>query len=354
MDIFPAAFLLLAVLSIFLESDAGVSWVKPIDDLYRGVGIGVIAYYFCALGPVGPAPWTRLTGALLSSSIVVSGMALLEKVTGWTLWGLGNSDWHTGVFRVVGPFGNPDVLGTFLGAAIVLATAIVIWNGPRRLRLVSLATLVIAPPAVFLTYTRAPIIATGLAVVVLLASRPRIRIVAAGVLVVAATLLAAEWGSISQTSVYQQRAADAQNIYGRELLASWSLQLASKHPLIGSGYDSFDRVKNAAGLSSGGIDASGGLAYTSHDTFLTVLVELGGLGLVLLLWPFLRVMLASLRRAYRDPPRRWLFAGWLGVVAVYFFNAATIDMRFFSFVAALPWIALGLLRRALDTADATE
>jgi hypothetical protein len=348
-DIFPAALVLVAVLSIFLEAQAGVSRITLVDHLYRNVGIGVIAYYFCAMGPAGPAPWTPLAGVLLGSSIVVSGMALVEKATGWTLWG--DSGWHAGVLRVVGPLANPAVLGTFLGAAVAVATAILLWNGPRSLRRLSFATLAVALPAVYFTYTRAPIIATALVIVIPLAFRPRVRAIAAGGLVIATMLVVAEWGSISSTSVYQQRAADTQNIYGRILLTNWSLRLAGKHPLMGSGYGSFDRVKSSAGFTSGGIDPSAGLAYTSHDTFLTVLVELGGLGLVLLLWPWIRLTLASLGHAYHDPGQRWLFVGWLGVVVVYLVNAATIDMRFFSFAAALPWIALGLLRRAAYPAE---
>jgi O-antigen ligase len=219
------------------------------------------------------------------------------------------------------------------------------------LRRLSLVTLLVALPAVYFTYTRAPIIATALVIVIAVALRPRVRAVAAGVLVIAAMLLAAEWGTVSGTPFYQKRVTHTATISGRVLLARWSFTLADAHPVTGTGYGSFDTVKNAADLPPGDIPASSGLAATSHNTFLTVLVELGGLGLVLLLWPWLRIIWASVGRACRDPARRWIFVGWLGVIAVYLVNAATIDMRFFSFVAAVPWIALGLLRRALYSTD---
>jgi O-antigen polymerase len=347
-DFLPATFVLVAALSVFYGPYAGTREGALLDQLYRNVIIGVIAYYFCAIGPVGSSPWTRLAAAILGSSIIVSGMTFVERLTGWTLWG--DSGWHAGVFRVVGPLANPAVLGTFLGAAVAVATAILAWNGPRSLRKLSLLTLAVAVPALYFTYTRAPIIATVLVVVIQMALRPGVRAVAAGVLVIAAVMVVAEWGSVSGTSFYQRRVTDTASIHGRVLLTRWSLKVASEHPLTGTGYGSFDTVKNAADLSSGDTPASAGLDVTSHDTFLTDLVELGGLGLVLLIWPWLRIVLASVKRAHRDPARRWLFVGWLGVVAVYLVNAVTIDMRFFSFAAALPWIGLGLLRRAAYSA----
>jgi hypothetical protein len=348
-DIFPAAFVLVAALSIFLESPVGISRFTLLNDLYRNVGIGVVGYYFCAVGPIDSARWTRLAGAFLASSIVVSGMAMVERATAWTLWGDGG--WHAGVFRVVGPFANPAVLGTFLGAATALATAILLWNGSTGLRRLSLVTIALALPAVYLTHTRAPILAVALVVVVMVALCPRVRMVAAGGLIITAVVLAAEWGSLSQTSFYQHRVTDSASINGRVLLTRWSLEVAAKHPLAGTGYGSFDTVKNASGLSSGDIPAADGLDVTSHNTFLTVLVELGGMGLVLLIWPTLRIGLASVRHALRDLALRWILVGCLGVVVVYVINAATIDMRFFSFVATLPWIALGLLRRAAYPGD---
>ena len=78
-----------------------------------------------------------------------------------------------------------------------------------------------------------------------------------------------------------------------------------------------------------------------------MLVELGALGLAALVAPFVVIGLAALRRARRDVAARPVLAACLGVIGVYVVNASAIDMRFFSFVPALAWVALGLARREL-------
>jgi hypothetical protein len=40
-----------------------------------------------------------------------------------------------------------------------------------------------------------------------------------------------------------------------------------------------------------------------------------------------------------------LIVGLLAILGVWIVNAGAIDMRFFSFVSALPWLVAGLLRR---------
>ena len=67
------------------------------------------------------------------------------------------------------------------------------------------------------------------------------------------------------------------------MIQDWSLKLAKQKPVLGFGYDSFDRVKNSANFTAGALPVSLGLDSTSHNTFLTVLVQYGGVGLLLLL-----------------------------------------------------------------------
>jgi O-antigen ligase len=148
---------------------------------------------------------------------------------------------------------------------------------------------------------------------------------------------------LESSSVYQSRVANAGTIQTRVLIQNWSLDLASEKPILGWGYGSFDRVKNASRLPAGTFDAKAGLANTSHDTFLTILVELGGVGLLLYLTPLLLIFLGIVRGARERVD--WEVAALIGTVVVYFASAFTFDMRFFSFVPALPWIAAGLARR---------
>ena len=117
--------------------------------------------------------------------------------------------------------------------------------------------------------------------------------------------------------------------------------------MFGWGYGSFDRAKNTSGYSAVGVPIKNVLEYTSHSTYLTVLVELGGLGLVLF---GLRILGAqALVRARAAFEYRWLVGGALGALLVLFLTASTIDFRFFSIAQMLPFLFLAILRRIAAT-----
>jgi O-antigen ligase len=163
----------------------------------------------------------------------------------------------------------------------------------------------------------------------------------------AAMLVIAMWGSITSTHLYKDRFSDRVNVQARVVINDWSLKLAREKPLGGWGYGSFDRVKNASNFSAGSLDRMNLLHYTSHNTFLTIFVETGILGLALVLVPWLVVGAAALVRARQPREDRWILVALLAILGVWVINAGAIDMRFFSFVGALPWLAVGLLRRRL-------
>ena len=162
------------------------------------------------------------------------------------------------------------------------------------------------------------------------------------------------WPTISHTSVYRDRFSNSRNVQARVILQDWSIRLAKEKPILGWGYDSFDRVKNSANFSAGLLPIALGLGSTSHDTYLTILVEYGGVGLLLLLGPFAVVLVRSLRRARAPSPDRWLLIGASAAILVIILTGATIDYRFFSFAPAVPWLFLGLLRRAISPEDARQ
>jgi len=188
-------------------------------------------------------------------------------------------------------------------------------------------------------------IAAGAVALLLLLARARSRWPSILAVILAALVLAAAWGSIRSTTFYKDRLSNVTNIQSRQLINRWSLELAGRKPLLGWGYGSFDRVKNSANLSSGSLPRAWGIYYTSHNTFLTILVELGGVGLALLLVPWLVVAGSAIRRVRFPTPERWAFIGLIGILAIWIVNAGTIDMRFFPFACTLPWLAVGLLRR---------
>ena len=150
-------------------------------------------------------------------------------------------------------------------------------------------------------------------------------------------------GRIASTSVYQSRFANGGNVRVRLVLQQASLTLAQRRPITGWGYSSFDEVKNSANLQTS--DPAALLSNTSHNSFLTILVELGGVGILLLLIPWGVIYARTVSAARRTTEHQWFFVAVASAFPVYIISASTFDTRFFSYLPALPWIVLGLARR---------
>ncbi|MDQ3671864.1 MAG: O-antigen ligase family protein [Actinomycetota bacterium] len=350
LDWLPAAYVLYVVASMlttstFIQSDPAGS-AKSIVTL---VAVGAIAYYFLTFGPGVDIPLPTIVVTLLAAALIQSAMAALEITSGWRLWGGVGWLQEVGGARASSTLANPGVLGMFLGVGIVFAVAILTWGAPRRLRRLAWIVLLAATPALFLTLTRGPILATAVAVVALLLLT-RARLVGLGVLATAALAIAFLYPSLQNTSAYQERATNAKTVQVRVVLRDLSLQLAAEKPLLGWGRGKFDEAKRASEVTNEGISIKAVLATTSHDTYLTLLVELGAIGLLLYALPFLVLVFRGLRQ--RGPPSdSWLLAGSLASLLVIYITASTLDFRFFSFAQLIPFVFLAMLRRL--TAPAT-
>jgi len=336
---------------VILSAEFSTSSVSP-TQLYSIVGIGIIVYYFCAFGPLAENVGVALFRVLLITGSIVAAFVLLGRAG----VGLGRVtqfqvDYGAAADRASATFGNPAVLGTFLGTALVVALSVLAWQGPRSLRRISWVTVVLAPPALALTLTRAPLIAAGAIGLLVIALRSRTRWLSVLACALAATVLVGTWGAISSTNLYKTRFSNTTNVQARVIIDRWSIKLAEQRPLVGWGYGSFDRVKNASNFSSGPLARADVIQYTSHNTFLTVLVETGIVGLVFFVAPWVFVTFAAIRLARLEGELRWLIVGLLAVLGVWIVNAGAIDMRFFSFISALPWLASGLLRRYVLDAE---
>jgi O-antigen ligase len=274
--------------------------------------------------------------------VLEGAMSIIDSLTGWNLWH--DYLWRVGEARSVATLNNPAVLGAFLGMGIMLAVAVLVWQGPPRLRTAAVAAIALGLPGVYFTLTRAPIIATIVGILLILASRPSTRVLAAACCIVAVVLLSLSWGNITSSTVYRNRVTNSGNVEVRFALERWSWKLIKQKPVFGWGYNSFDKAKAQAGLTAED-RATFGTASTSHNSYLTVLVEYGVLGFLLLAIPWIGILWRGLIDALRDREARWLTVGSIGAIFVFVFANNAGDFRYFSFVPAVAWALLGLLRR---------
>lgn len=352
LDVVPAAYVVFVLASAYLTSDEfATRTVGVVRYLFVVVAIGVVVYYFLTLGPGRRVDSESIMKVLLAAGVVQACFALFELATNWRLWPSAGWDKLGGTeyARIVGTLANPAVTGAFLGAVIVTATAVLVFHGPRSLRTLSIASLVLCVPALLATLTRAPILATLVAVVLMLLAS-RARYVALVALLAGGIALFALFPSIRESSLYERRVGVSNTIGHRAELQDWSLRLWRQEPLLGFGWGSFDEVKNRAQFSADGISTKTLRYYTSHNSYLTILVELGAVGLALLVLPFLVIGYRGLARARSPGPDQWIVTGSLAAILVIALTGTTLDFRFFSIAWMLPWLYLALLRRATTTA----
>jgi O-antigen ligase len=182
----------------------------------------------------------------------------------------------------------------------------------------------------------------------------RTRLIGLGVIVVSALTLLVFWPQIRSSSTYQNRFDQTQNVDARLVLQKVSIKLAEERPILGWGYDSFDRVKHNVVVNVDATALAAALQSTSHNTFLTLIVEFGVVGLIVFVLPWALVLWRALRRARIPGPDQWVLVAGIASVAVVAIDAGTLDFRFYSFLPALPWMFLGLLRRELVPDEVVE
>jgi O-antigen ligase len=339
-DILPLAYFLDLLAALMIAGDLSVTSVKGV---YVTIGIGIVLYYFFAVGPIGSLSAANVVAVVLVVTVVEGGMSIIDGLTGWNLWH-DTSERSAVLHRAVATLGGSGVLGIFLGMGIVLAVATLVWNGPERLRILAIVVLVIGLPGLYFTLTRGPIIGTVVGVIAVLMTRTKTRLLAGAAFVLAVVVIAASWDRITSSTVYRERATNSVNVQVRAQLDKVSWKLAKEKPLVGWGYNSFDQAAASAGFAAVSVDKYGAV-ITSHNTFLTVLVNQGIIGLFLLLLPWVVIPWRAIKGVAGRADLRWFSVGALAALGTYFVAANTTDTKYFSFVPAIPWVLLGLLRR---------
>ncbi len=325
------------------------SIIGTLRDFYQTVALGAIVYYVIVFWPGRAFSAVRLCGAVLAAAALQAALSIIEAGTGRNLWS--DFGWHRAgqAQRSIGTLTNPALLGAFIGVGIVVALAVLCWNGPRQLRPPAIVVLVLGLPGLMFSLTRGPILATALAALTVMLLSPRTRLIGLAAVAVTALAIFAAWPRITTSAVYEARIAQRENVDVRVVLQQVSLKLAQEKPLFGWGFGSFDRIKFGVSLDNPALPLAVVLQDTSHNTFLTVLVELGGVGLLLLLFPIGAVGWQAVQRVHLRDSERWIYIAGLSAIGVLVLSAATFDLRFFSFVPMLPLLFVALMRRQLAT-----
>lgn len=276
----------------------------------------------------------------LTCGAAISLGGVLQSATGLAIFpgaGVWQDVWHP---RAVGSLANPAVsayvahVGTF--AAIYLAFRYARW------RVVGIVAALAGAAFTILTYTRSAWVAfaVGIVAIAWLYSKARPWVVVG--IALAAIAFSLNVGGFVDSAFLEERASNQENVHGRFAFGSTGVRMFEDEPIVGQGFGTYDVRARDFAAGFGQVGAGVAVADTSHNSFLTILAELGAVGFLLYaaaIFAALKTIVSGLRGGGVD--RLKVVALVAGLLS-YFVSANLIDMRFFSFAVSLFWFNLGL------------
>ena len=217
------------------------------------------------------------------------------------------------------------VRGPFLNASwnalcMVMGLPVLLWlffhkrDASRLLWLLGLASIGLSLPFVF---QRAAWLGAGAAVIITIVAWRRRRS-----LLIATVLLIAAVGGLLIPQPLEERIkskwANPANIIFRLKIAEVTSQIISDHLATGVGFTQYNQALRRYGLDPG---------YTSHNTFLSLFVELGIFGFAPYLLIFIALLAKSIKMYWQLPWCRMLIGGMFGITAAYLIMSMAVELR---------------------------
>lgn len=217
----------------------------------------------------------------------------------------------------------------------------------NALRRLLLFTFGLGAGCVFLSFSRGSWLAGSLVGLVLLALYPKTMLRLCMGILIFVIILSISTGLVAPYSTWaSERLEDKDTADARLGEAYASLRMIQARPFFGWGYENFDRYDNQF-LTTEARGLLGNWDSTSHNTYLTIMAELGLVGFFLFIFPYFWWLFLTLKVLHRMPREgfwswRLPILLWLTIL-FYVLVSSFIDMRFFNFSLTLPWLSLGLI-----------
>jgi O-antigen ligase len=220
--------------------------------------------------------------------------------------------------RYAGAGLDPNDLGLVMALSIPIAYCFFIENEGRRIRWLYVAHLALAGATILLSASRGAMLAVAVALTIVPATAARLqRRQLAAIAVTAALMMAAALFVVPETSGQRLATIPEEltggDLSGRSLIWAAGVELFREHPFLGVG----------AGAYVHGVRSSVAVPNVAHNTFLSVVAELGivGLGLLCGLLAFLVVCAVELSWLAK---RLWLVCLAVWIIGV---QGLTWEMR---------------------------
>ena len=245
--------------------------------------------------------------------------------------------------RAYGSLDHPNMLGGLCGLGILIAVYLFInlyQNNYSRAKEIGLSLMIIlATVGLFLSFSRAAIIAMALGLIIIIASRPRAwRRALLSILFIAATglILFFNYGQLYHNRLEPLQGVASQSIDDRATYFQESMTIIKKHPLFGVGAGNYGLA-----LVQQFPDKPNSYYYQPvHNVFLFIWSEIGVLGLALWLILLFKLLLDGLKTIKISAESGLAVAGLSLVIALMFFDhwlwSLHFGLMFF-------WLIVGLV-----------
>jgi O-antigen ligase len=348
-EVSMAIYLLLGVVSVILTRQAPLPYLY---ELYDRMFVPFAAYWLVRILRLGEQDMKRLIPPMLVVCVAEIALGFWARYAPQSLpmlWSI--ERWGK---RMSGSFNNPMIYGCTLACAIVFLFHYTVNCTKGIAQEFLIAIFVVGWVCILLTFTRSCWLGGILVLLGLLWLYPKhmlplIVIAALGMGTLSASVLSSEF------AFAVERMTTEDTIDSRIVLAHAGERMFYAKPLLGWGFGNYDRydwrfMERVGGATPTDWDINKG---TSHNTYLTILAEMGIVGFIFQLIPLVWWLGLTIKVLPRLPKRgfwswRLLIAMWLSN-GFYLVVSQFVDMRFFWFSIGLWWLTLGLIGNLVQT-----
>ncbi len=316
---------MLPLIALVVVNYLGIAW----SDSYippNGVLVLLLYFSFAAVAPSlirTRADAERILGAFLLAAILLACMAVAQRALGVLNWRavLVQSDDYS--YRANATFADPNILAHFLAICASLALGLILVWGARRLTLyLAFPALFLAIPASVATASRSGWLTLLFCCTVVVWLAPirrytKVRMSLIAALCIAGLIGLLLYGGGTDAERVKSLTSGITLIGQREFLINVGWSMFRDNPVLGVGTGNFQHA-----LLVTYIDLIPSWARTtlSHTSLVSILAELGVVGMSLMVFVGWRVGVTAVRSYSRLDRRRdrvvvgWLIAGFLAIL----------------------------------------
>jgi len=300
-------------ISVFLAFTLiSVLWTSDTKD----AAIQIVFFYlpFPLLFYTVIAWWRRIphaigigTAVTIGFASAISILALVQYTTRWIFWNskLQEADVYSQFFRVNGIFYDPNIMGRYLAIAVVAAVAWMWLRPSTRMLIIGTAAIVLLLGGLMVSFSRSSCLLVMVAMLLLawraFGARRSLAVGGIAFVILAAGAIAGSHNiRASLTSTHHLSTVSE----GRFGLMSGGLHIWEQAPIVGSGVGSFQAKFTATETAN---QIAHKQVSISHNAPITVLAELGLIGMALFLW----LCVATWRSIAQASRRAPIAIGWM-------------------------------------------